>query len=222
MADYGHDLAFGTFITPLNRWPEEVVALARLTERAGLDLVTFQDHPLGGDRGDGWPAAHTRGGGGRPRRGEAIEVIRAIWDPSVRGGGRVDGQHYRVWGPSAARSRHTTSRSGSARTSRGCCASSGRRRTAGSHPLVPAGRRPGLPAWLRAGHDHPPGPAGPLPAGRPAPGRRPTRADPGRARPPGLPGPPGAWPMTTIPLGPIDPGPAVRAAAVRRGGCSTG
>jgi alkanesulfonate monooxygenase SsuD/methylene tetrahydromethanopterin reductase-like flavin-dependent oxidoreductase (luciferase family) len=45
MADYGHELAFGTFITPLNQRPQEVVALARLTERAGLDLVTFQDHP---------------------------------------------------------------------------------------------------------------------------------------------------------------------------------
>ena len=45
MTDYGHDLIFGTFITPLNRRPPDVVALAQLTERAGLDLVTFQDHP---------------------------------------------------------------------------------------------------------------------------------------------------------------------------------
>ena len=45
MADYGHDLRFGTFITPQNQRPQEVVALAQLTERAGLDLVTFQDHP---------------------------------------------------------------------------------------------------------------------------------------------------------------------------------
>jgi alkanesulfonate monooxygenase SsuD/methylene tetrahydromethanopterin reductase-like flavin-dependent oxidoreductase (luciferase family) len=45
MTDYGHDLAFGTFITPQNQRPQDVVALARLTERAGLDLVTFQDHP---------------------------------------------------------------------------------------------------------------------------------------------------------------------------------
>ncbi|MDO8187237.1 LLM class flavin-dependent oxidoreductase [Conexibacter sp. JD483] len=45
MADYGHELAFGTFITPQNQRPEEVVALAQLTERAGLDLATFQDHP---------------------------------------------------------------------------------------------------------------------------------------------------------------------------------
>src|SRR5919197_6007791 len=45
MADYGHELAFGTFITPQNQRPEDVVALAQLTEQAGLDLVTFQDHP---------------------------------------------------------------------------------------------------------------------------------------------------------------------------------
>jgi FAD/FMN-containing dehydrogenase len=43
--DYGHSLEFGTFITPQNRRPEDVVALAKLTERVGLDLVTFQDHP---------------------------------------------------------------------------------------------------------------------------------------------------------------------------------
>ena len=45
MGDYGHDLRFGTFITPDSRRPERVVALAQYTERAGLDLVTFQDHP---------------------------------------------------------------------------------------------------------------------------------------------------------------------------------
>ena len=43
--DYGHSLEFGTFITPRNRRPQDVVTLAQLTERAGLDLVTFQDHP---------------------------------------------------------------------------------------------------------------------------------------------------------------------------------
>src|SRR3954449_13022195 len=45
MPDYGHKLAFGTFITPRNDRPEDVVKLAQLTELAGLDLVTFQDHP---------------------------------------------------------------------------------------------------------------------------------------------------------------------------------
>ena len=45
MADYGHDLKFGTFLTPQNAEPQAPVALAQLSERAGLDLVTFQDHP---------------------------------------------------------------------------------------------------------------------------------------------------------------------------------
>src|SRR4051794_35688466 len=45
MPDYGHDLSFGTFITPQYQRPDDVVALAKLTERAGLDLATFQDHP---------------------------------------------------------------------------------------------------------------------------------------------------------------------------------
>jgi alkanesulfonate monooxygenase SsuD/methylene tetrahydromethanopterin reductase-like flavin-dependent oxidoreductase (luciferase family) len=45
MPDYGHDLAFGTFITPGNQRPQDVVALAQLTEAAGLEYATFQDHP---------------------------------------------------------------------------------------------------------------------------------------------------------------------------------
>ncbi|MFB4294008.1 LLM class flavin-dependent oxidoreductase [Nonomuraea sp. ATR24] len=45
MPDYGHDLRFGSFITPRNDRPEAAVDLARLSEEAGLDLVTFQDHP---------------------------------------------------------------------------------------------------------------------------------------------------------------------------------
>jgi hypothetical protein len=45
MTDYGHELLFGSFITPEARKPERVAALARLSEQAGLDLATFQDHP---------------------------------------------------------------------------------------------------------------------------------------------------------------------------------
>jgi alkanesulfonate monooxygenase SsuD/methylene tetrahydromethanopterin reductase-like flavin-dependent oxidoreductase (luciferase family) len=45
MPDYGHSLAFGTFITPTNTNPEVPVALAQLSEQLGYDLVTFQDHP---------------------------------------------------------------------------------------------------------------------------------------------------------------------------------
>lgn len=45
MSDYGHDLLFGSFLTPTNADPQRVVMLARLCEEVGLDLVTFQDHP---------------------------------------------------------------------------------------------------------------------------------------------------------------------------------
>ena len=45
MTDYGHELAFGSFITPANSRPEHAVDLAVLSEAVGLDLVTFQDHP---------------------------------------------------------------------------------------------------------------------------------------------------------------------------------
>lgn len=45
MADYGHDLLFGSFITPANAAPEQVLDLAQASEEAGLDLATFQDHP---------------------------------------------------------------------------------------------------------------------------------------------------------------------------------
>ena len=45
MPDYGHELAFGTFLTPQSQRPADVVALAQLTERVGFDLVSFQDHP---------------------------------------------------------------------------------------------------------------------------------------------------------------------------------
>jgi alkanesulfonate monooxygenase SsuD/methylene tetrahydromethanopterin reductase-like flavin-dependent oxidoreductase (luciferase family) len=42
---YGHELQFGTFITPGNASPEATVSLALLSEDLGFDLVTFQDHP---------------------------------------------------------------------------------------------------------------------------------------------------------------------------------
>ena len=45
MPDYGHDLRLGAFVTPESRRPQDVVALAQLSEQSGLDLVTFQDHP---------------------------------------------------------------------------------------------------------------------------------------------------------------------------------
>jgi hemerythrin-like domain-containing protein len=45
VTDYGHELDFGVFVTPSAAQPEAAVELARLADRAELDLVTFQDHP---------------------------------------------------------------------------------------------------------------------------------------------------------------------------------
>jgi alkanesulfonate monooxygenase SsuD/methylene tetrahydromethanopterin reductase-like flavin-dependent oxidoreductase (luciferase family) len=45
MADYGHDLEFGVFITPKSADAAAVVELATAADRSGLDLVSFQDHP---------------------------------------------------------------------------------------------------------------------------------------------------------------------------------
>ena len=65
MADYGHELVFGTFLTPAADNPERVIALAQLTEQVGLDLVTLQDHPYQPRLLDAWTllsviAAHTQ------------------------------------------------------------------------------------------------------------------------------------------------------------------
>ncbi len=45
MPDYRHDLQFGAFIVPLARQADAVVELSRLADVAGLDIVSFQDHP---------------------------------------------------------------------------------------------------------------------------------------------------------------------------------
>jgi len=42
--DYGHELEFGTFITPVNNPPQAAVVRAQLSEQLGYDLVSFQDH----------------------------------------------------------------------------------------------------------------------------------------------------------------------------------
>lgn len=54
MTDYGHDLLFGSFITPTNAAPRQAVDLALASERAGLDLATFQDHPYQAGFLDTW------------------------------------------------------------------------------------------------------------------------------------------------------------------------
>ena len=52
--DYGHELEFGTFLTPVNDPPEAAVARAQLSEQLGFDLVTFQDHPYQSGFHDTW------------------------------------------------------------------------------------------------------------------------------------------------------------------------
>ncbi|GAB2856246.1 LLM class flavin-dependent oxidoreductase [Nocardioides pacificus] len=54
MSDYGHDLLFGTFVTPTNRPVHQAVEQAVVADRAGLDLVTFQDHPYIAKFHDTW------------------------------------------------------------------------------------------------------------------------------------------------------------------------
>lgn len=54
MTDYGHDLLFGTFVTPDNQAVHHAVEQAVVADRAGLDLVTFQDHPYVAKFHDTW------------------------------------------------------------------------------------------------------------------------------------------------------------------------
>lgn len=54
MADYGQELQFGMFVTPSVAGMEHVVDLVRRSEAAGLDLVTFQDHPYQASFLDTW------------------------------------------------------------------------------------------------------------------------------------------------------------------------
>jgi alkanesulfonate monooxygenase SsuD/methylene tetrahydromethanopterin reductase-like flavin-dependent oxidoreductase (luciferase family) len=54
MTDYGQDLLFGTFVTPTNQPVQRAVEQAVVADRAGLDLVTFQDHPYVAKFHDTW------------------------------------------------------------------------------------------------------------------------------------------------------------------------
>lgn len=54
MSDYGHELLFGTFITPSAQPAQQAVELAIAADRAGLDLATFQDHPYQASFHDTW------------------------------------------------------------------------------------------------------------------------------------------------------------------------
>jgi hypothetical protein len=64
MSTYGHELMFGSFLTPVAVRPKQVVEMTMLSERVGLDVATFQDHPYQASYLDSWTllsfvAAHT-------------------------------------------------------------------------------------------------------------------------------------------------------------------
>ena len=85
-----------------------------------------------GTRSRRWAAAASRRARPSTRSSEAIDVIRGIWD--VERPQRAARRRRLLpasTAPSAARRPRTTSRSGSAPSSRGCCASSAARATAG-------------------------------------------------------------------------------------------
>lgn len=54
MPGYGHELLFGVFLPPVAQQADAVLALARHTDEAGLDLVSVQDHPYNPQFLDAW------------------------------------------------------------------------------------------------------------------------------------------------------------------------
>jgi hypothetical protein len=54
VTDYRHDLQFGAFIVPVAAQADAVVELSRLADVAGLDIVSFQDHPYAPQFLDTW------------------------------------------------------------------------------------------------------------------------------------------------------------------------
>jgi alkanesulfonate monooxygenase SsuD/methylene tetrahydromethanopterin reductase-like flavin-dependent oxidoreductase (luciferase family) len=159
MTDYGQQLLFGSFVTPSAQGAQRVLDLAATADRAGLDLVTFQDHPyqpsfldtwtllsfaaartervrfsgnvlslplrppavlaraaasldilsggrfeLGIGAGAFWDGIAAMGGRrltpgqGTRALGEAIGIIRDVWDTETRGGVRHNGRYYTVAG----------------------------------------------------------------------------------------------------------------------------
>lgn len=64
MPDYGHKLKFGINLVPVAEQAKAVIALSQISEQAGLDYVTFQDHPYNNTFVDAftlmtWVAAQT-------------------------------------------------------------------------------------------------------------------------------------------------------------------
>ena len=54
MTDYGHELAFGVFLSPEAVRAQRTLELAQLADVRGLELVTLQDHPYQAKHLDAW------------------------------------------------------------------------------------------------------------------------------------------------------------------------
>jgi alkanesulfonate monooxygenase SsuD/methylene tetrahydromethanopterin reductase-like flavin-dependent oxidoreductase (luciferase family) len=100
MADYGHDLSFGIFVTPAADAGARVLELARRADAAGLDWVSVQDHPYQPAFLDAWTllaaiaATTTRIGvfpnvANLPLRPPAV-LARSVASLDILSGGRVE------------------------------------------------------------------------------------------------------------------------------------
>jgi alkanesulfonate monooxygenase SsuD/methylene tetrahydromethanopterin reductase-like flavin-dependent oxidoreductase (luciferase family) len=97
---YGHDLQFGIFASPVAEPAEHAVEMAVVAEEAGLDLVTFQDHPYNPQFLDTWTLiAYAASRTSRIRLAgnvlnlplrDPVELARAVASLDLLSGGRVE------------------------------------------------------------------------------------------------------------------------------------
>jgi alkanesulfonate monooxygenase SsuD/methylene tetrahydromethanopterin reductase-like flavin-dependent oxidoreductase (luciferase family) len=100
MTSYGHELRFGIFASPVAEPAAHAVDLAVIAEDAGLDLVTFQDHPYNPQFLDTWTLiAYAASRTSRIRLGgnvlnlplrDPVELARAVATLDQLSGGRVE------------------------------------------------------------------------------------------------------------------------------------
>lgn len=79
MGDLGHDLLFGLFLTPDAARAADVLELAQLAERLGLDLLGVQDHPYQPRFLDAWTLLSTIAG-----RTERIRLVPDVLNLPLR------------------------------------------------------------------------------------------------------------------------------------------
>lgn len=100
MTSYGHALQFGIFATPVAEPAAHAVDLAVVAEDAGLDLVTFQDHPYNPQFLDTWTLiAYAASRTSRIRLGgnvlnlplrDPVQLARAVATLDRLSGGRIE------------------------------------------------------------------------------------------------------------------------------------